>query len=38
MKDHYAHNCKKFFKDDQKKIINRRNLRRLNSSQLKKDY
>jgi hypothetical protein len=39
MRSHYARDCKKLFKDDQKKkTINRRNLRRSNSNRSKEDY
>ncbi len=39
MRNHYARDCKKFSKEDQKKkMINRRNLRRSNSSRSKEDY
>jgi hypothetical protein len=37
MRNHYARDCEKFFKDDQKKkTINRRNFRRSDSNRLKK--
>jgi hypothetical protein len=38
IKNHYAQHCKRSFKDDQKKAINRRNLRRSNSNRSRKDY
>ncbi len=39
MRNHYARDCKRFFKDDQKKkAINRRNLRRSDSNRSRRDY